>query len=406
MIKNLDLKNLILKSQLNKLFKLIEGTDQLYALTETNYLCQIDPQSLEILDRIDVVESLKTATTLFAHPHVENDGSWISMGMNVKSPRACYEFFRFRADASQTKNLCDQAEVIASVPSSHLLGLSYFHSFGLTDNFIVFLEQSLIFDFMSFVSGVLFNKAYSECLTMNKHFTTKIHLIDRRTGKLYPQKFYTQPLFVFHHINAYEVYNAQSELVQVNVDIVSYDVDEFDLNKFTYQDMFTERTIGKNFMKSLAQRIKIPITDVKSEPVRCDVFNLNSDIVVELPTINYARFNGKPYKYMYGVNYFKMPFSVVKLNVDDPRDSKERNFIGDGENLLPSEPVFVERPEGVEEDDGLLLVLVLSNKRDYLCILDARDLSQLACAHVPDGVKTSFTFHGFFADKQKFLKLN
>lgn len=35
-------------------------------------------------------------------------------------------------------------------------------------------------------------------------FQTYIHIIDQRTGKPVPTKFYTDPMVVFHHVNAYE----------------------------------------------------------------------------------------------------------------------------------------------------------------------------------------------------------
>ena len=73
---------------------------------------------------------------------------------------------------------------------------------------------------------------------------------------------------------------------------------------------------------------------------------------------------------------------------------------------MPSEPVFVESPNPTSEDDGVLLVMVLSDKNDFLSILDAKNLNELAQAVVPEGVLGAFTFHGFFADSKKFKSLN
>lgn len=164
------------------------GMTQLYALTETNYMCQVDPSSLQIKSRIDITDYLKTASTTFAHPHViTSDGSWITMGMNTKSPRWRYEFIKYTAKTSIEEDndclACQNAKVIASIPSSHSLGLSYFHSFSITDNYIVFLEQSLVFDMFKMVSCILFNKAFSDALLMKQDFETRIHLIDRQTGR-------------------------------------------------------------------------------------------------------------------------------------------------------------------------------------------------------------------------------
>ena len=73
---------------------------------------------------------------------------------------------------------------------------------------------------------------------------------------------------------------------------------------------------------------------------------------------------------------------------------------------MPSEPVFVENPSATSEDDGVLLVMVLSEKNDFLSILDARNLNEIAQGVVPEEAKGAFSFHGFFADKKNFSKLN
>ena len=130
---------------------------------------------------------------------------------------------------------------------------------------------------------------------------------------------------------------------------------------------------------------------------------------MELPTINYARFNGQPYKYVYGVSYNKRPYSVVKLNVSDPSAAicEQRYEPQDKEDdYLPGEPVFVESPNAQSEDDGVVLVLVLAKQRDYLSILDAKDMSEIARAEMPADTKGAYTFHGFFADNKNFSKLD
>jgi hypothetical protein len=44
---------------------------------------------------------------------------------------------------------------------------------------------------------------------------------------------------------------------------------------------------------------------------------------------------------------------------------------------------------------------VLSDDVDYLSVLDAKDLKEIARADLPKDVKGTFTFHGFYADKAK-----
>jgi carotenoid cleavage dioxygenase-like enzyme len=118
------------------------GNQQLYALTETNYMCKVNPDSLSVTDTYNVTKFIDTASTTIAHPHADTNGNWITMGMNNKSKRASYyEFVRFKNGPSvdEKTNMCEQGEVIGRFPSSHSGGLSYFHSFGVTENYIIFL---------------------------------------------------------------------------------------------------------------------------------------------------------------------------------------------------------------------------------------------------------------------------
>jgi len=58
--------------------------------------------------------------------------------------------------------------------------------------------------------------------------------------------------------------------------------------------------------------------------------------------------------------------------------------------------VFVRRPDGSGEDDGVLLSVVLDAQaqRSFLLVLDAADLHELARAQVPHHIP--FGFHGQF----------
>ena len=192
--------------------------------------------------------------------------------------------------------------------------------------------------------------------------------------------------------------------------------------------MFTERLCMSNKIKSLAKRIRVPLhhnhhnhhhhhhqkSKSNTKSIYCPCEDLCPSLAFELPVINYRRVNGRSYKYVYGLNFYKRPFSIVKVNVNVNKDNDndndnwiERSYDQEMEcKCLPSEPVFVSRPNGECEDDGVLLVIVLTEKHDFLSILDARDLSEIARANISPDVKASLTFHGFFADDSKYKALN
>ena len=381
------------------------GNDQIYALTESNYVCRVDPHNFNILETIDVKKHIPTASTSTAHPHLDPQG-WIMCGYNARRMRLCYEFMRYPqapTEPAHPGNICTRAKSVGRIVSSHWASLSYFHSFGVTQNYIVFVEQALTLSLPKFFFGLFTNNSYADALVMKKNFNTRVHLIDKRTGKnacVHGQKFYTLPLFLFHHINAYETYDADKKLSEIHVDVCAYDPNKFDIQALTYEDMFTENLSESDKIRSVARRIIVPMHKLSDEATRgksvfCELIDLNAKVSFELPVINYARFNGLQYKYVYGLNNYKAPFSIVKLNMDDSAEFHERVY--DSEETgkcLPSEPVFVESPHATSEDDGVLLVIVLGQKNDFLSVLDAKNLSELARANVPEHVKASMTFHG------------
>jgi carotenoid cleavage dioxygenase-like enzyme len=120
------------------------ANNQMYALTETSMLVKVNPKNLNVIKTENVYKKMYPTVTSIAHPHVEEDGSWISIGMRPMSLNITYDIMRY--EAKNSKDVFDNPKLICQIPSSHTFGLSYFHSFALSQNYIIFLEQSLILD--------------------------------------------------------------------------------------------------------------------------------------------------------------------------------------------------------------------------------------------------------------------
>jgi carotenoid cleavage dioxygenase-like enzyme len=396
------------------------GNTQLFALTETNLFCQLNPNDLSIKKTFDIRDKFLFTKTSMAHPQIEPDGSWITIGMNpVGFPYPHYDIIRFKNRSESLENekenepdILSQAEMIVSLPSSHCFALSYYHSFALTQNYIVFLEQSVILDFIYLFYYLVSNGPLTNAFRSNDNFRTRIHLINRQTGEIHKNKYETEAQFCFHIINSYEDSNEESGKNEIIIDLCSYEMHEFDINNFTIENLFTIDAFSQSnkLKKPRIRRIRVPLemnlVRNSNELIECHIEDLFKSVSLELPAINFKH-NGLKYTYFYGVNYFKRPFSIVKLNVLDKKEIYEMKYSGTekDDHQFPSEPVFVERPNPTSEDDGVLLVMVLSDQTDFLSILDARDLKELARAELPEDVRGAFTFHGFFADRKTFKKL-
>jgi carotenoid cleavage dioxygenase-like enzyme len=117
------------------------------------------------------------------------------------------------------------------------------------------------------------------------------------------------------------------------------------------------------------------------------------DEPIELPRINYARCNERPYRYAWGVGQASGWIDrIVKVDV-----AERRSDVWAEEGCFPGEPVFVAAPDAGGEDEGVLLSVVLNGARgnSFLLVLDAHSLEELARAEVPHHIP--FGFHGQFA---------
>ncbi len=191
-------------------------------------------------------------------------------------------------------------------------------------------------------------------------FPTRIHVINMHTGEVIPQKFTTEAQFSFHHINAYEQVES-ANLTNLIVDICSFDSKHFTLQNLTYEALHTGSLQNTPKAKSVARRVHVPISKSSrpDEEIYCKIETIHTS-PFEFPTINYER-NGLDYKYVYGTNsLYSKPFEVIKLNVKDPADFVTAQYFKEGDNVVPSEAIFVSNPNPQSEDDGVLLVMVSS----------------------------------------------
>lgn len=120
---------------------------------------------------------------------------------------------------------------------------------------------------------------------------------------------------------------------------------------------------------------------------------------MELPRINYEKANAVKYRYVYGTSIFSENPQLVKLDLK----TKKRMTWEDGADFTPGEPVFVSRPGATEEDDGVILSPILSNRADqssYLLILDAGTFTEMARAKTSVGVQMSLSFHGCYTQQK------
>jgi carotenoid cleavage dioxygenase-like enzyme len=203
-------------------------------------------------------------------------------------------------------------------------------------------------------------------------------VIDLETGKL-RGSYSTEAFFAFHHVNAFE---RDGELV---IDLCAYEDAEI---------------VGALYLDRVREPDpKVPVPQLRRYRLALDSGRIESDLLadtgLELPRINYRRCNGQPYRYAYGAGFTTGGNFLDQIAKVDLERGETRTWAEDG--TYPGEPVFVANPDGVEEDDGVLLSVVLDAGAgsSFVLVLDAGDLHELARAGVPHHIP--FGFHGQFA---------
>ncbi|XP_056155505.1 beta,beta-carotene 15,15'-dioxygenase [Lampris incognitus] len=385
--------------------------NEYYATSETNYIRKIDPVTLETQEKVDYLKYVPV-NVVTSHPHYDKEGNTFNIGTSIaEKGKTKYTLFKVPAVSEKGKAkgtpVLKNTEVICTVPCRSLLSPSYYHSFGMTDNYFIFIEQPFKLDILKMATAYMRGVNWATCLKYSAEENTLIHLIDRKAGKEVGTKYYTGAMVVYHHVNAFEV---DGHLI---IDVIAYDdnglyemlylnkmkeIDEptvTDKCKPTYRrfalPLHCEKgaEIGKNLVKTqstTASAMKEKEGELFCQPeVICEG--------LDLPRINYDS-NGKQHQYVYGscVGKTAVASEIAKL------DTETKKLIKWGENnCWPSEPVFIPRPNGETEDDGVVLTSVFNcnpGQSGFLLVLDGKTFKEIARAYVDN--ELHLDMHGLY----------
>uniref|UniRef100_A0A8C6V2C6 Beta-carotene 15, 15-dioxygenase 2, like n=1 Tax=Neogobius melanostomus TaxID=47308 RepID=A0A8C6V2C6_9GOBI len=395
-----------------------------YVSTETNYMRRINPQSLETKEKVDWTKfvAVNSAT---AHPHYDQDGATYNMGNSYGKQGFFYNIVRVPPpDETAAKTDCADlsgAEVICSIPAAEPRKPSYYHSFVMSENYIVFVEQPIKLDLLKFMLYRIQGKSFHKVMTWEPKYNTIFHLVNRHTGKVGQEqtmRYQCAPMFTLHQINAYEDNgflvmdmccgddgNAVGEFTLENIRRKSGE----EMDKF-YNDLC--RNLPRRYVLPLNVDEQTPLdqnlislnnytaTAVKTKPKEVVLTHeeLHDDTLLqygglEFPQINYTQYNGRPYRYFYSCGFGHVfSDSLLKMDVHT-KELKVWRFPG----LYPSEPVFVASPGATEEDDGVVMSVIITPRKEkstFLLVLDAKTFIELGRAEVP--VNIPYGTHGVF----------
>ncbi|XP_061448268.1 carotenoid-cleaving dioxygenase, mitochondrial [Rhineura floridana] len=392
-----------------------------YVSTETNLMRKVDLETLETKEKVNWRKyvAVNGAT---AHPHYDPDGTAYNMGNSFGKHGTNYNIIRIPPQPSHPDESSLQgATVLCTIEPEEKMKPSYYHSFGMSENYVIFIEQPLKMNLWKFITARSLGKSILDVFSWDPQQSTRFHVVNKLTGQVLPAQYYSESFFSFHQINAFEDQGC------IVLDLCCQD-DGSAIGVYRLQNLHKAGDALDQMYNSVARtyprRFVLPINVDPSAPVGqnlsplsyttaratkgadgkiwCTYESLHDENLeeaggLEFPQINYSCCNGKKYRFFYGCGFGHMVGdSLIKIDV---KTKEMKIWREDG--MYPSEPVFVPEPNSAAEDRGIILSVVLTPKQNqgtFLLVLDAENFTELGRAEVP--VQIPYGFHGMFVPCQ------
>ncbi|XP_055683965.1 carotenoid isomerooxygenase [Lutzomyia longipalpis] len=401
--------------------------DDMFAFTETPVMFRFDVESLATLERVNLYDKFGIVNHS-SHPHIMPDGRIFNLGLSVSGMGPKYTILEF----PRGKRQWEMANVVATLPTRWKLHPGYMHTFGISENFFILIEQPLSVSVRHMIAAHVKNEPLMASFKWFEEHNTHIYLLDRKTGAL-KHTFYSEPFFFLHVINSFE---KEDHLI---LDICCYN-DPKMLNCMyieSLQEMQTNPDYAKMF-RGRPLRFVLPLNPptssansfigklikkndendgrenlIKLEGTAAEAFyadnrkifcfpELLCDLGCETPRINYERFGRKEYTYFYAISAdvdADNPGTIIKVNVKN-----KTKITWCEENCYPSEPIFLEAPNSKAEDDGVIIASLIWGRGDEnhtgLIVLCAKTLKELGRAEFFTPTPVPKCLHGWFTPQK------
>ncbi|XP_040563230.1 beta,beta-carotene 15,15'-dioxygenase [Lepeophtheirus salmonis] len=385
------------------------------ASTETAFDRIIDPDTLETGDLVDMSNLVNIKT---GRPLRDHNGDLYNVAASFVAGLK-YHFIKFPKPEEGIMYARDyfpsDVKFVATLPTRFPHHLSYVHTFGLTDNYLIFCEQPWVSNMSKLMTCRSQGRSFKECLEWMPSENNRFYIIDKSSGRNMEIKYMTdEPFYFLNFINCYECGN------HVVVDIIAYDdpeiLDDMYIEKLRNSDTFTG--VGH---KSTIKRFVLPL-DYEEDSIDLNggkwkeatairshnTITLHGSVLcdhkgMEHPKVN-PNFLFRKYNFSYVVGWMHsldgdchFANAVTKIDVETGMTLSWRT---DDEYCHPSEVVFVPNPAGTSEDDGVLISCV-SNAQDenegYIVFISARNMKEIARASFDEAIP--YGSHTFYIQK-------
>eukprot|EP01084_Bolivina_argentea_P124879 221304_1 len=272
------------------------------------------------------------------------------------------------------------------------------HSLGLTENYMIIIEIPFMQKMdLGIIDLITQNIKFDLLWVGDEYQLAHWYVINKKTGELY-RSYISDAFMTFHVANAYE---KDGNIV----------IDMIETLKTVYDAFFIENIkhgeISDETGKLIRWVLPLNTNNIKIERI----MELSNKNCLAFPMYSYFNYNTKPYEYVYSLSGYSCNYDtteksgwtdmLVKQKIPIyPHTTHYEALIFREEYQFYSEPTFVPNPNGIEEDDGLVLSVSLDGNTNttYLLILDAKNFNEVARVQPNIGVAIPYTFHGRYYD--------
>ncbi|KAJ5525497.1 Carotenoid oxygenase [Penicillium frequentans] len=365
-----------------------KGVRTLYAKTDYNAFKKLDPETLEPIGLASQQDLHPDLTGPMTASHPRSDlltGDVFNFNL-TPGPVSIYRVFHVSAATGKTS-------ILAAFPGTP----AYIHSLNITEDFVLLCVWNSHVNINEVGKGSFKDTIMPTDPTQPATW----YVVDRKHGKGLVATYESPAFFCFHTINAFqEQSKGDSTKVDIVADLVRMDTSEF-LDLVLYKNMKSSLPTAKEFaatrtdeMRTTFSRFRLPALPAEpSDEVLQATLEWSSGKAFspELPTMN-PKLVTKKHRYAYAASFrgaSTLTDGIIKFDCET-----QETCLWAHHGHSPGEPIFVANPDGVNEDDGVLLSVVLDGFREhsYLLCLDARNLTELGRANMKGAV--GFGFHG------------
>jgi len=385
--------------------------DTVWAATETPRVVQVDPKTLSSLEKFDFRKYL-TIHTFTAHQQYDFDNNVYHIGSRFgKNTEYIFSVTKNPKNTNQSvTDALGETSIIAEVQASESLYPAYYHSFGMTENYLILFESPLRLDITKLIARKILNISFKECMIWKENAPVNVRVIDKRSGKEVQTKFKHNTFFAFHQANAYE---------KDGFIIMDYcameragNLSQFDLNEIRTGGL---AKTGDTREAAYCYRMVIPV-NINTKGLKEDqdllqgkdfvggckaVWKKNevwleherlSEYPFEFPQINRSQ-NLRPHRYIYGAGLEWNDDGKVSLVKVDTATKKTLTWNREHEKQIAGEPIFVPDPNAKEEDEGVILAPILNfldSDTPFLLVLDAKTFTEVARCRISHRLPLGF----------------